>query len=100
MVTPFAGIDEMISLVCMQTLADVEVVRANGPGFLAQKEIADDLVFDSRAVVSDEQITYRCVDAPDVRPNEPIVINGVRYRVAGDPRKINAQEFVAQIVRA
>lgn len=97
---PFAAIDETISHACMQALADSVVTRANGASFLAQYEIADDRVFDSRAVVSDEQITYRCVDAPDVRPNEPVVINGVRYRVAGDPRKINAQEFLAQVVRA
>lgn len=100
MPTPFAAIDELISKSCMQALADAEVTRASGMPFMAQHDIADEQAFDMRAIASDEQITYRRIDAPDLAPNEAISINGIPYRVSGDPRQINAQEFVAQVVKA
>lgn len=99
MPTPFAAIDELISKSCMQALADAEVTRASGMPFMAQHDIADEQAFDMRAIASDEQITYRRIDAPDLAPNEAITINGVGYRVSGDPRQINAQEYVAQVVK-
>lgn len=92
------AIEAQITAACYASLANAAVIRGQ-VGFRAFVDLHDELVFERHAMASDEQLRFRLIDAPDLKPNEKLVVNGVDYRVQGDPRRLNAHEASAQIVR-
>lgn len=81
-----------------QMLANAVVTRG-AVSFRAFVDVQDERVFERHAMASDEVLRYRLVDAPDIAPSEQLKVDGVDYRVQGDPHRLNAYEASAQIVR-
>ena len=101
MAAPFAALEADLSTRTLRALADVEVVRqSNGLSFLAIRGVADRELFERHAVAADCTLRYLSVDAPGLLPGESLTIDGVSYRVIGDPVAINASEAMAQIAGA
>lgn len=100
MVAPFRAIDESMSAACMRMLADVEVTRADGTTFLAQSHQADEQPFGGHAVIDGLAIRFRLIEAPGIVPGERLHIDGVSYRVAGDPIRKDPREAIATLVEA
>ena len=101
MVAPFAALEAELSTRTLRALADVEVVRqSNGVPFLAIRSVADRELFERHAVAADCTLRYLTLDAPGLLPGESLAIDGMAYRVLGDPVAINASEAVAQIAES
>lgn len=82
--------------VCMSRLANVSCV-ANGVEFSAQFDITDRTAFD--AVTAGDYTLRYLASGVVLKQGDDVVVDGVAYQVADVPARINAQEFVAGLVR-
>lgn len=101
MAAPFAALEADLSTRTLRALADVEVVRqSNGLSFLAIRGVADRELFERHAIAAECTLRYLTIDAPGLMPGEALTIDGVVFRVLGDPVALNASEALAQIAES
>lgn len=94
----FAALETAMLDACYAALASDSVVRGSA-SFKAVLTQADEAVFGGHAVAADYALRYRLIDAPGVVPGESLTVNGIQYRVQGDPVHRDGMEAVAQLVR-
>ena len=96
MATPFAALEQRMAGMCMSRLANVSCA-ANGVEFFAQFDTADRTAFD--AVTAGDYTLRYLASGVALKQGDDVVVDGVAYQVADVPARINAQEFVAGLVR-
>lgn len=98
MEAPFAALDTLMARSCMNLLADAVVTRASGAQFLARRFTEDASLFEGRALAQDLSLKIITADAADIAPGEQLSVDGVAFEVVGDPRRVDAQESLLQLV--
>ncbi|AUN95407.1 head-tail joining protein [Pseudazoarcus pumilus] len=97
LVAPFADVDAMLSEQTHALLDNVVATPSAGDPFTGQFDVVDRSSFDGSAMVGDHTLRYLAADAA-IEAGDVLSIDGVDYRVADTPERINAHERVAQLV--
>lgn len=96
----FAALEQRLASACMKSLANVSVVRGNGPAFEALLRTADQESWDN-AAISTHSLRYSnsiALAAGDALTVETGIYAGT-YVVHGVPMRINGSDFKTALVK-
>ena len=96
----FAALEQRLASACMNTLANVSVVRGNGPAFEALLRTADQESWEN-AVIGTHTLRYS--NSIALAAGDPLTIEvGIyagTYTVHGIPMRFNGSDFKTSLVK-